>query len=81
MTEDKESKAFQLLFGNVMDTEALTETLGGLGDWEEYLKRLKKRRNDEDQHERKQNKRMFDQQRKDAAERRAKREKSMVVAA
>ena len=61
VAKDKESKAFQLLFGKMMDTEALTETLGGLGDWEDYLKNMEKNKRDQEEEDRKKRKKVFEE--------------------
>ena len=44
VAKDAMSKAFALLFGKAFDTTQLNEVLGGLGEWEDYYRNMKKKK-------------------------------------
>ena len=43
--------AFGLIFNHTMPMDTLNDTLGGLSDWENYLKHLKERQQDKEKTE------------------------------
>ena len=49
VAKDAMSKAFALLFGKAFDTTQLNEVLGGLGEWEEYYQKMKKKKEKDEQ--------------------------------
>tara|TARA_B100001175_G_scaffold267015_1_gene237853 strand:- start:90 stop:668 length:579 start_codon:yes stop_codon:yes gene_type:complete len=52
VAKDAMSKAFAMMFGKVFDTNELNETLGGLGDWEEYINQQKKQKHKKEEQDR-----------------------------